>query len=104
MAKKGKGFAVVAEEIGKLAEDSKNMADDIRKEMEVLLEESKAAVIAADDVKQGNLDQQSALGETIESINGMLGNINATVTTLAGSANSLKDIAEELNKDMEFFK
>jgi len=87
----GKGFAVVAEEIGKLAEDSKNMADDIRKEMEVLLEESKAAVIAADDVKQGNLDQQSALGETIESINGMLGNINATV----GGVQTISDGAEQ---------
>ena len=152
----GKGFAVVAEEIGKLADDSKNMADDIKKEMEVLLEEAKMAVVAAEDVKQGNLDQQTALGETIESINGMLGNINATVggvqtisdgaqqcdssknavvdvmsalsaiseenaasseetgasmqelsatvTTLAGSANDLKDIAEKLNKEMEFFK
>jgi hypothetical protein len=27
-----------------------------------------------------------------------------TVTTLAGSANNLKSIAEELNKDIEFFK
>ena len=152
----GKGFSVVAEEIGKLADDSKNMADDIKKEMAILLEEAKAAVVAAEDVKQGNLDQQSALGETIESINGMLGNINdtvdgvqtisdgaeqcdisknavvdvmsalsaiseenaasseetgasmqelsATVTTLAGSANDLKEIAEKLNKEMEFFK
>ena len=87
----GKGFAVVAEEIGKLADDSKNMADDIKKEMEVLLEESKAAVVAADDVKQGNLDQQTALGETIESINGMLGNINATV----GGVQNISDGAEQ---------
>ena len=152
----GRGFSVVAEEIGKLAEDSKNMADDIKKEMEVLLEEAKMAVTAAEDVKQGNLDQQTSLGETIESINGMLGNIDATVggvqvisdgaeqcdssknavvdvmstlsaiseenaasseetgasmqelsatvTTLAGSANNLKHIADQLNKEMEFFK
>ena len=75
----GKGFAVVAEEIGKLAEDSKTMADDIRKEMDVLLEQSKAAVIAADDVKQGNNDQQIALGETLEAVNGMLEDIGTTV-------------------------
>jgi methyl-accepting chemotaxis protein len=75
----GKGFAVVAEEIGKLADDSKAMADDIRKEMDVLLEQSKAAVQAAEDVKQGNNDQQIALGETLDAVNGMLGDINSTV-------------------------
>ncbi|MBQ7615731.1 MAG: methyl-accepting chemotaxis protein [Butyrivibrio sp.] len=30
--------------------------------------------------------------------------LSATVTTLAGSANGLKEIAEQLNKEMEFFK
>ncbi len=75
----GKGFAVVAEEIGKLAEDSKTMADDIKKEMESLLEQSKAAVTAAADVKQGNNDQQIALGETLDAVNGMLADIGSTV-------------------------
>ncbi len=75
----GKGFAVVAEEIGKLADDSKDMADDIRKEMDILLEQSKAAVQAAEDVKQGNQDQQIALGETLNAVNGMLGDISSTV-------------------------
>ncbi len=75
----GKGFAVVAEEIGKLADDSKAMADDIRKEMDVLLEQSKAAVTAAEDVRQGNMDQQLALGETLDAVNGMLGDIGSTV-------------------------
>ena len=75
----GKGFAVVAEEIGKLAEDSKAMADDIRKEMDVLLQQSKAAVEAAGEVKQGNTDQQIALGETLEAVNGMIEDIVSTV-------------------------
>ncbi len=75
----GKGFAVVAEEIGKLAEDSKAMADDIRKEMATLLEQSKAAVVAAEDVRQGNNDQQIALGETLDAVNGMLKDIGSTV-------------------------
>ena len=75
----GKGFAVVAEEIGKLADDSKEMADDIRKEMDVLLEQSQAAVQAAEDVKQGNQDQQIALGETLDAVNGMLEDISSTV-------------------------
>ena len=75
----GKGFAVVAEEIGKLAEDSKQMADDIKKEMEQLLAQSDAAVAAAEDVKQGNNEQQIALGETLEAVNGMLDDIGNTV-------------------------
>ena len=75
----GKGFAVVAEEIGKLADDSKQMADDIRKEMDILLEQSKAAVEAAEDVRQGNMDQQMALGETLDAVNGMLSDIGSTV-------------------------
>lgn len=152
----GKGFAVVAGEIGKLAEDSRLMADEIKKEMETLLEESSAAVAAADDVRQGNIDQQEALEGTIHSINGMLEDINstvggvktisdganqcetsknavvdtmsalsaiseenaassqetgasmqelsATVTTLAGNANDLKGVAEQLEKDLAFFK
>jgi methyl-accepting chemotaxis protein len=75
----GKGFAVVAEEIGKLADDSKLMADEIRKEMDVLLDQSKAAVVAAEDVRQGNMDQQMALGETLDAVNGMLGDISSTV-------------------------
>ncbi len=75
----GRGFAVVAEEIGKLADDSRIMAEEIRKEMDVLLEQSNAAVGVADEVKQGNMEQQTALGETIESINGMMNDINETV-------------------------
>ena len=67
----GKGFAVVAEEIGKLAEDSKQMADEIKTEMETLLQQSNAAVKAAEDVRQGNSDQQIALG--------MLEDIRSTV-------------------------
>ncbi len=75
----GRGFAVVAEEIGKLADDSRIMAEEIRKEMDVLLEQSNAAVGVADEVKTGNMEQQTALGETIESISGMIVDINDTV-------------------------
>lgn len=152
----GKGFAVVAGEIGQLADNSRTMADEIKKEMEILLEESNAAVQAAEEVRQGNIDQQAALGDTIQSINGMLSDIDstvggvqmigqgaeqcatskdavvdimsalsaisqenaasseetgasmqelsATVTTLAGSANSLREVSEQLNKELAFFK
>ncbi|RKM57922.1 methyl-accepting chemotaxis protein [Butyrivibrio sp. CB08] len=87
----GKGFAVVAGEIGNLAENSRIMADEIRKEMEILLEEANAAVSAADDVRQGNLDQQEALEGTITSINGMLDDINSTV----GGVKSISEGADQ---------
>ena len=75
----GRGFAVVAEEIGKHADDSKLMADEIKVEMDKLLTQSKAAVSAAEDVKKGNDTQQVALTETLESVNGMLDDIDRTV-------------------------
>ncbi|SEG48272.1 methyl-accepting chemotaxis protein [Butyrivibrio sp. Su6] len=152
----GKGFAVVAEEIGKLAEDSRQMADDIRKEMDILLEESQAAVGMASEVQKGNDEQQEVLGATVQSVNAMIDDISstvesaksiekdagtcvsaknvvsdamsslsaiseenaasseetgasmqelsATVTTLSASAGSLKEIADKLSADMEFFK
>ena len=75
----GKGFAVVAEEIRKLADDSDSMAQDIRTQMDVLLKQSEAAVAAANLVKQGNLEQQDAIGGTLESVNGMIEDINGTV-------------------------
>ncbi|MBP5305887.1 MAG: methyl-accepting chemotaxis protein [Lachnospiraceae bacterium] len=75
----GRGFAVVAEEIGKLADDSKRMADEIIKEMDVLMRQSKTAVGAADAVKETNLEQQSALDKTLSSVDGMLEDIASTV-------------------------
>ena len=87
----GKGFAVVAEEIRKLADDSDSMAQDIRTQMDILLKQSEAAVAAANLVKQGNLEQQEAIGGTLESVNGMIEDINGTVDgvrDIAGGANT----------------
>ncbi len=103
----GKGFAVVAEEIGKLADDSGRMADEIRVEMEKLLNQSREAVQAAKDVKEGNNSQQIALDETLEAVDGMLEDINTTVdgvgaisegaTTCDTSKNSLIDAMSALS-------
>ncbi|MCR5716703.1 MAG: methyl-accepting chemotaxis protein [Lachnospiraceae bacterium] len=76
----GRGFAVVAEEIGKLAADSKNMADEIRQQMDILLAQSNTAVHAAKEVKDANLEQQSALGETLSTVAGMITDIESTIT------------------------
>ena len=97
----GKGFAVVAEEIGKLADDSKQMADDIRKEMDVLLEESQAAVNVASEVQKGNEEQASVLGATVQSVNAMIEDISNTVVSVksietdAGTCVSAKNVVAD---------
>lgn len=76
----GRGFAVVAEEIGKLASDSKALADEIKNEMAGLLATSENAVKASDEVRGGNEEQMKALGETLTEVNKMLDDINETMT------------------------
>ncbi len=97
----GKGFSVVAEEIGKLADDSRAMADEIRKEMDVLLEESQAAVTMAADVQRENTEQVEVLGATVQSVNAMIQDISATVDsaksieTDAGTCVSAKNVVAD---------
>jgi methyl-accepting chemotaxis protein len=87
----GKGFAVVAEEIRKLADDSENLASEIRILMDQLLAEAEQAVTAATQVMNGNEEQQKALGETLFAVEGMLQDIEETVASvskISGEANN----------------
>ncbi|MCR5179037.1 MAG: methyl-accepting chemotaxis protein [Lachnospiraceae bacterium] len=74
----GKGFAVVAEEIGKLALDSNQSAESIRKEMAALLEKSQAAVSMADTVQKNNEKQQEIITSTFDAVNKMIDDITET--------------------------
>ena len=76
----GRGFAVVAEEIGKLASDSINTAEQIRREMDELLKESQSAVKMAGEVSDTNSQQQEIINVTYDSVNGMIGDIEMTVS------------------------
>ena len=78
----GKGFAVVAEEIRKLAEDSDSLAKEIHDVMETLLNQSGSAVEAANEIIEDNKAQQQALVNTIESVNGMINDIEKTVESV----------------------
>ena len=100
----GRGFAVVAEEIGKLADDSGRMADEIRVEMEKLLTQSKAAVSAAEDVKKGNWRVSLRSGgkdisHIAEKYNGG-GHAQASGLKLK-SLDELKDLLNDLDKMFE---
>ena len=75
----GRGVAVVAEEIRKLADDSESLAEEIRVQMDELLSEAEQAVAAAAQVMTGNIQQQKALEDTLNSVQGMLTDIQATV-------------------------
>ncbi|MCR4781322.1 MAG: methyl-accepting chemotaxis protein [Lachnospiraceae bacterium] len=76
----GRGFAVVASEIQKLANDSETLAQEIRVVMDELLKDASEAVVAAGEVKNGNIEQQAALTETFNSVQGMLKDIEHTVS------------------------
>ncbi|MCR4891248.1 MAG: methyl-accepting chemotaxis protein [Lachnospiraceae bacterium] len=97
----GRGFAVVAEEIGKLALDSNDSADKIRSEMEVLLNESQAAVTMAGNVQKSNEMQQEVIETTFTSVNRMIEDIEETtkgVQEIAHNADvcvSAKDVVVE---------
>lgn len=76
----GRGFAVVATEIGKLANDSNQTADEIKHEMSNLLSVTEDATSKAGSVKKIGEDVQHVLKETVEDIQALMEDINATVS------------------------
>ena len=86
----GKGFAVVAEEIGKLADDSNQSANEIRNQMSALLVESHSAVEMAKEVRGVTESQKDILDTTISSIDNLIHQINSTVQ----GVNAITDNAE----------
>ncbi len=75
----GKGFAVVADEISHLADNSRNLANGIRAEMDILLTKSRSAVEMASAVMNENNHQQDVINTTVTSVNDILNDITATV-------------------------
>lgn len=89
----GRGFAVVAEEIGKLALDSNDSAESIRKEMEELLRESQSAVVMAGDVQKTNEEQQTVIDLTYEAVGRMIEDIDETTRGVKEIAVNASDCA-----------
>lgn len=87
----GRGFAVVASEIRQLADDSENLAQEIRGVMDALLTQAQEAVKAAVEIKEGNIEQQKALANTLLSVKGMLRDIEQT----ASGVNVISSDADE---------
>ncbi|MCR5510479.1 MAG: methyl-accepting chemotaxis protein [Lachnospiraceae bacterium] len=83
----GRGFAVVAEEIGKLATESAQTADEIRAEMEKLLKQSQNAISKTKEVTEISETVNAVLQNTVAQINELIGGVGTTVdgvTTISG--------------------
>ena len=108
----GRGFAVVAEEIGNLAKESSNTADEIRQEMKELLSQAGKAREKADEANNIGKNVTAVLNETVEKINTLISSINGTIegvnnisaltqecdaskVVILESVNSLSSISEE---------
>ena len=87
----GKGFAVVAEEIGKLATESAQTAEEIRNEMQNLLKHSEEASKKTDEISKIGDDVNSVLLETVNKINDLIEDVGSTVD----GVNTISGLTEE---------
>ncbi len=87
----GKGFAVVAEEIGQLATDSANTANEIREVMKHLIETAENATNKAKEVTDIEEEVGGVLKETVGSINMLIDGVGVTVDGI----NTISGVSEE---------
>lgn len=83
----GRGFAVVAEEIGKLATESAQTAEEIRAEMAKLLTQSQNAIKMTSEVSDISGNVNTVLTDTVDKINELIDGVGTTVdgvTTISG--------------------
>ncbi len=93
----GRGFAVVAEEIGLLAKQSATTAEEIRKEMENLLVQSKAATAKTEEVSHIGSEVNEVLSDTVNKIRQLIGGVEST----AREVGTIKDLTDSCNKAKE---
>lgn len=83
----GRGFAVVAEEIGKLATESAQTAEEIRNEMSKLLDQSQNAITKTGEVTEISNNVNGVLQNTVDTINELITGVGSTVdgvSTISG--------------------
>ena len=93
----GKGFAVVAEEIGKLATESAQTAQEIRDEMTQLLIHAQSAAEKTDEISRLGEEVNDVLQETTGTINNLIANVGSTVD----GVNNISGLTEECNASKE---
>ncbi len=89
----GKGFAVVATEIGQLAVQSSNSAEEIKKIVEQLLADSEASVEVMQRLNESFEQQSQQLDDTQTNMQSMADNVQ----NVSGSADNIASHIEKLN-------
>lgn len=103
----GRGFSVVADEIRKLAEQSTNFTSDIKEVINELKSRSQGAVDTMKVVQNTIIDQTTSVKDTegkfeaiakaIDSINSIIGKLNASSTQLIENKNLIISLTENLS-------
>lgn len=93
----GKGFAVVAEEIGKLAGESAQTAEQIKEDMQLLLSSSNEASKRTDDITAIESDVDGVLSNTVTVVDKLIQNVSATVD----GVNNISALTQECNASKE---
>lgn len=96
----GKGFAVVAEEIGKLAEESKNSTEEIRAIIENIQEKSNIAVQAIKSTENIVNEQDLEVVNTQKIFNDILNSINTMINKVDEIKLSINDVAQKKENTM----
>ena len=95
----GKGFAVVAQEIGALAEQSNQSAQEIGKIVDELLEDAEASVTVMGKLNESFGLQAQQMEETkvqMQSMAGNVGNVSESAGVIAGRIQQLTDAKDAL--------
>ncbi|MCE5222426.1 MAG: methyl-accepting chemotaxis protein [Clostridium sp.] len=95
----GKGFAVVADEIRKLAEQSKNSTEQIKKIIETIQAKATTAVQAMDSTKKINSEQNEAVSKTEKIFTDIL----LSITTLNEKVGNVKNSIEDMQVQKQIF-
>lgn len=93
----GKGFAVVADEIRKLAEDSRDAADEIKEIVVNITSDSTRTVEIMKEVKERSIEQ----AEAVEHVNSSFNQISQAIDSISVKIESISEFVKEMNVDNE---
>ncbi|EQB89547.1 methyl-accepting chemotaxis protein [Clostridium punense] len=93
----GRGFAIVADEIRKLAEQSKNSTEEIKRIVEAIQNKSNIAVKAMEQAQNIVTEQD----KTVEDTNIIFNDIYSSISNLIQKVENIKEKVEKINNQKE---